>query len=247
MKAPEIGKHVMLSSSYNRRNGEWHFDEFEFLVWNLVLASDKDEILMTPRSPLGSNSYELSARIPGILDGIKPGGLVDGIGGAVCPIRWKKTDYGYRGMSQNCLVMSVSQKKMLNWNWVYLLREDRLEIELAGRDKDTGALLFGTKEGRPATLYRLSDISEYEAARYMLENRASEEDVSTAEALLLDVLKINPNHAGANMMLAYIQVEKGKYEEAEAYLAKAQAMKSVLSREDQFNLKNMQRRVDDAQ
>lgn len=243
MAAPDIGPYVMLSSSYNRYNGEWRFDPYEFLVWTVEAVPGSDEILMTPRSPLGPESYQRSARIPGILNGIKPGGLVDGVGGAVCPIRWSKTDYGFHGVSKDCLVMSVSQKKILNWNWDYVLREDRLEIELAGRDADDGRLLFGTGEGRPTFLYRLSDISEYEAARYMLENPVTDRDAATAEDLLLDVLKSNPNHAAANLMMAFAMVEQDKFEEAKPYLANARTAKLDLRDEDQSKLEDLQVRV----
>ncbi len=121
MNAPDISTHVMLSASYNRYDGAWCFDPYEFLVWTLVwtLVSvpGSDEILMSPKSPIGPESYYRSARIPGILDGIQPGGLVNGVGGAVYPIRWTKTVDGYLGISKDCLIMSVSQMKVLNWNW----------------------------------------------------------------------------------------------------------------------------------
>lgn len=205
MEAPAISAHVMLSSSYNRYNGEWVFDPYEFLVWTVKAVANSDDILMTPKAPLGAESYKRSARIPGILDGIQPGGLVNGIGGAVCPIRWRKTEYGYHGTSKDCLVVSVSQKKMLNWNWDYVLRDDRLEIELAGRDKDTGEFLFGTAEGQPSYLYRLSDVSEYEAARYMATNPSKPEDLATAADLLREALTRHRNHAGMKTLLEEIE------------------------------------------
>ena len=201
MNAPAIGPHVMLSASYNRHGGAWVYDPYEFLVWTLVPDPGSEDILMTPKAPLGAQSYTRSARIPGILDGIQPGGLTNGVGGAVCPIRWTETENGFHGVSKDCLVMSVSQMKILNWNWTYDLTEDRLEIELAGRDKDTGTFLFGTREGQPSVLYRLSDVSEFEAARYMLENPSSDADLSLAQDLLRDVLKGNPNHGGAQALL----------------------------------------------
>lgn len=243
MTAPAIGTHVMISSSYNRIRGEWRFDPYEFLVWTLVPILGSEDILMSPRAPLGPEAYKRSARIPNVLDGIQPGGLTTGIGGAVCPIRWSKTESGYLGTSRDCLMMSVSQRKVLNWNWTYTLKEDRLEIELAGRDKDDGRVLFGTGEGKPSVLYRLSDISEYEAARYMLENSSGPEDVSAAAALLLDVLKGNANHPQANLMLAYAQIEQGLDDEAKLYLEKAQVAQSALGKDDQSMLKDLQAQV----
>jgi len=201
MNAPAIGTHVMLSASYNRYDGECRFDPFEFLVWNLVPIPGSDDILMLPKSPIGPEAYKRIARVPGILDGIQQGALVNGVGGAACPIRWTKTDDGYRGISRDCLVMSVSQLKVLSWNWTYVLKGDRLEIELAGRDKDDGTLLFGSGEGNASILYRLSDISEYEAARYMLEKPSSDADIARAEALLRDVVEKHKNHAGAQTLL----------------------------------------------
>ena len=127
--------------------------------------------------------------------------MTNGVGGAVCPIRWTKTEDGYLGISKNCLVMSVSQRKVLNWNWTYVLRDDRLEIELAGRDKDDGTFLFGTPEGRPSVLYRLSDVSEFEAARTMVENPSRDADLSAAETLLRAVIEMDPDHAGARSLL----------------------------------------------
>ncbi len=182
MTAPDIGPYVMLSASYNRYDGEWVFDPYEFLVWTVET-------------------------IPGILDGIKPGGLVNGVGGAACPIRWSKADDGYLGISKDCLVMSVSQLKVLNWNWSYDLKDDRLEIELAGRDKDDGTFLFGTREGRPSVPYRLHDISEYEAARAMVENPFSDADLTAAADLLHAVLEMSPNHDGARQMLDDLQTQ----------------------------------------
>lgn len=244
MDAPAVGKHVMLSSSYNRYDGEWRYDPFEFLVWTLEVDPTTDDILMTPQSPIAPESYKRLARIPSILDGIKPGALIDGVGGAVCPIRWSKTDYGFYGTSKDCLVMSVSQYKILNWNWTYTLREDRLEIELAGRDKDTGAFLFGTPEGRPSYLYRLSDISEYEAGRYMLENRTTDEVATMAEELLMDVLKEKPNHAAANLILASAYIARGAHSDAKPHVSKAEMAKSELSAADQSLLNELQAKLE---
>ncbi len=244
VQAPEIGRHVLLSSSYSRRKGSWHFDEFEFLVWTLTYLPESGEILMSARSPLGARSYEASARIPGILDGITPGGLVNGVGGGACPIRWKRVGSGYRGESKDCIVFSVARKQTLNWNWTYDLHEDRLEIALAGNDPETGTLLYGTEKGRPTVLYRVGDLPEYETARYMLRKRGGDVDVETAVSLLKEALKAAPNHPGANLMLAYVLSERNLFAEARPYLEKAQSLRGALSGEDQVLLEEARQRLE---
>jgi hypothetical protein len=246
VQAPEVGRHVMLSSSYSRRKGAWHFDEFEFLIWNLSYLPESDEILMSARSPLGASSYESSARIPGILDGITPGGMVNGVGGGACPIRWKRISGGYRGISRNCVVFSVARKQTLDWNWTYEIFEGRLEIALAGNDPQTGKLLYGTEAGRPTVLYRVIDLPEYEAARYILQNRSGETDEDVAEALLRDALKAAPNHPGANLTLAHVLSQRNQVADARPYLEKALAQRSSLSTEDQALLDATQRRLGSA-
>ncbi len=126
------------------------------------------------------------------------------------------------------------------------LRDDRLEIELAGRDRDDGTFLFGTSDGRPSVLYRLSDVSEYEAARYMLENTSSNADLISAEDLLREVIKADPNHAAAHLMLAQASVARGTYDDAQRHLTKAHALRSRLSADDQAMLDDLQTRVEEA-
>jgi len=246
VQAPEVGRHVMLSSSYNRRKGEWHFDEFEFLVWSLSYSPGSDEILMSARSPLGASSYESSARIPGILDGITRGGLVTGVGGGACPVRWKRIDGGYRGTSRNCVVYSVARKQTLDWNWTYDLYQDRLEIGLAGNDPKTGKLLYGTEAGRPTVLHRVADLPEYETARYMLEKPSGDGDAAVVEGLFRDALKTAPNHPGANLMLAQVLSGSGRPADARPYLDKAQSLRSSLRSEDRALLDEIQRRLGSA-
>ena len=151
----------------------------------------------------------------------------------------------YAGQERTVGIMSVSQRKVLSWNWSYVLRDDRLEIELAGRDPDDGTFLFGTREGRPSVLYRLADVSEYEAARYMLEMPSSDADLSTAEALLLDVIGIDPDHAAAHLMLAHVKIERGDCDDAQRHLQKAAAARSDLSAADESMLDDLQPCVDE--
>lgn len=153
VEAPSVGTHVIVTTtSYG--GAQWHFDEYEFMVWNVTVDSQSASIVMSPRRFKDLDKRVPFAFAPEKLGGFGPQDLEPAKGGAACDIRWKAAADQFEGRSDPCRVMSVTKNKMLTWSWQFLLDTDGLEIAFSGSD-DAGTVLDGSPEGNP---YRLDRV-----------------------------------------------------------------------------------------
>jgi hypothetical protein len=157
--APEVGSVVFVATvRYGGQDGL--FDNGEFQVWTLEVDAAKAAIRMWPRRFKDPARYKDRALDATAFRGLAAADLVPAEGAAACDLWWRLNGKQLLGRttSGGCPSMSTTMKRVLRWEWEFLLNDEELWIVFAGRD-ETGKIVNGRED---QTHWRLSRVTDYE-------------------------------------------------------------------------------------
>lgn len=157
--APSIGDDVLVAQvRYGGEAGQ--FDIAEFQVWTLAVDAERKAVRMAPRRFRDPGRYKDRALDPVAFKDLAPADLLPAEGSAGCDLYWRKYGDDLRAVTNpgECRRRSASLRKDLDWAWEYILTDDELWLNFAGRDEQ-GRIV----SGRPDQVHwRLGRAREFE-------------------------------------------------------------------------------------
>lgn len=223
--APDIGELVLLGSA---KYGPlpWTRDEYEFIAFTLTDRPD-GTVLMHPRQFKNREELFVQERQPEKFSGFTADQLEPAESGSACDLVWTRTEAGFSALSEPCRRWSVYQKTLKDWVWHYRVDKDALSIMFFGTE-----VMTGKTQGTPQVYYRLDRIegpAEFEAGRFLLLGMRNKADYERSIKLLEAAVENNPEHAAANLYLAYALGQQVRFGEAAPYLAAARSASGDLT------------------
>lgn len=153
--APDVGDNVFVVTLRND-GPDGPIDFVEFQVWTLTIDQNRNAVKMAPRRFRDPQAFADISYDPDKMKGLRAADLVPSDGAASCPIYWQADGDVIKGVSgKPCNGPVGKPPKMLTWDWTYILGETALWMSFAGRDPDSGAIIFGRQDQTPWRLDRV--------------------------------------------------------------------------------------------
>jgi hypothetical protein len=156
--APAIGENVIVTTvRYGGKDGQ--FDAGEFQVWTLAVDAGRKAIKMAPQRFKEPDKYVGIALDAEKLRNLAPDALQPAEGAASCVIWWRLYGTQLQGKTDPgaCSTMSTIAKTTLNWEWEWLLNDQELWLNFAGRDA-SGRIVSGRADQVPWRLGKARDF-----------------------------------------------------------------------------------------
>ena len=159
--APTLGDNVLVAQvRYGGRDGR--FDAAEFQVWTLTVDGEKRAIRMTPQRFKSPANYQDVATYPARFVGLSAADLLPAESAAGCTIWWRLSGKQLRGATEPGVCRTVraaaTARTELFWDWEYVLNDEELWINFAGRDT-AGKVVAGRAD---QTHWRLGKARDFE-------------------------------------------------------------------------------------
>ena len=159
IEAPAVGPNVLVSVGHTGSE-DGVLDERELLVWTLEMDDAKRAVRMSPWQFRNPADYAAIATDADKLKGLTPAALEPAVAASACPMLWQLLNGQLRGRTSGdgCRTAAGSGQRAQTFGREWLLNEDELWINVAGRDAK-GKILTGRQD---QTHWRLGKARSFE-------------------------------------------------------------------------------------